>query len=98
MDPVQVATVLRTCLRSADPTNRTLKVSAKEFKESKGLGVIEYNACIISMVSAATLLVWPARPSHLNTRGPKHPGDLMGQSSQPDYDIVYNYGSLSLGH
>ena len=48
MEPVQVATVLRTCLRSADPTNRTLKVSAKEFKESNGAGSD-------AMVSAVTL-------------------------------------------
>ena len=48
MEPVQVATVLRTCLRSADPTNRTLKVPAKEFKESNGAGSD-------AMVSAVTL-------------------------------------------
>ena len=50
VEPVQVATVLRTCLRSADPTNRTLKVSAKEFKET--MEVIKYP---MQMVSAVTL-------------------------------------------
>ena len=34
VEPVQAATVLRTCLRSADPTNRTVKVSAKTEFES----------------------------------------------------------------
>ena len=48
MVPVQVAIVLRTCLRSADPTNRTLKVSAKDFKET--MAVIKY-----STVSAVIL-------------------------------------------
>ena len=50
VEPVQVATVLRTCLRSADPTNRTLKVSAKGFKET--MEVIKYS---MQMVIAVTL-------------------------------------------
>ena len=50
---MQVATVLRTCLRSADPTNRTLKVSAKDFKET--MEEIKYPMQMVSVVTLPTI-------------------------------------------